>query len=74
VRARKAGGGRLRPPRCPVECVWYLVELIALAPRSLDVMLEAKAKDAALLWLRRQLATVAPEIAAAEETARGAIG
>jgi hypothetical protein len=30
-------------------------------------MLEAKAKDLALTWLRRQLADLAPEVAAAEE-------
>jgi hypothetical protein len=30
-------------------------------------MLEAKAKDLALLWLRRRLAVVAPEATAAEE-------
>ncbi len=61
-------------PHADLVSPWDLVELIALAPSSLDVMLEAKAKDAALLWLRRQLATVAPEIAAAEEAAGGAIG
>jgi hypothetical protein len=31
------------------------------------VMLEAKAKDLAVAWLRTQLARVAPELAAAEE-------
>jgi hypothetical protein len=30
-------------------------------------MLEAKAKDLAVLWLRRQLAALAPDVAAAEE-------
>jgi len=30
-------------------------------------MLEAKAKDLALLWLREQLARIAPEAAAADE-------
>ena len=30
-------------------------------------MLEAKAKDVALLWLRRQLASVAPAIAQLDE-------
>ena len=46
---------------------WDLLELLELAPRPVDVMLEAKAKDLALLWLREQLARVAPEAAAAEE-------
>ncbi len=30
-------------------------------------MLEAKAKDVALLWLRARLAALAPEVAVAEE-------
>ncbi len=44
-----------------------LVELMRAAPGPLDVMLEAKAKDLALRWLRTQLARVAPRVAAAEE-------
>ena len=46
---------------------WDLGELLRLAPGPLDVMLEAKAKDLALLWLREQLARVDPAAAAAEE-------
>jgi UV DNA damage endonuclease len=46
---------------------WDLAELLAAAPGPLDVMLEAKAKDLAVAWLRTQLARVAPELAAAEE-------
>jgi UV DNA damage endonuclease len=46
---------------------WDLAELMAAAPGPLDVMLEAKAKDLAVAWLRTQLARVAPELAAAEE-------
>ena len=46
---------------------WDLAELLRLAPGPLDVMLEAKAKDLALLWLREQLARVDPAAAAAEE-------
>jgi UV DNA damage endonuclease len=46
---------------------WDLAELLQLVPRPLDVMLEAKAKDVALLWLREQLARVDPAAAAAEE-------
>jgi UV DNA damage endonuclease len=45
---------------------WDFLELLRLAPGPLDVMLEAKAKDVALLWLRRQLLRVAPEVAAME--------
>lgn len=46
---------------------WDLAELLRLAPGPLDVMLEAKAKDLALLWLREQLARLDPAAAAAEE-------
>ena len=46
---------------------WDLVELLGSAPRSVDIMLEAKAKDLAVLWLRDQLARVAPDVAALEE-------
>jgi UV DNA damage endonuclease len=59
-------------PHADLVAPWDLVELLQLAAGPLDVMLEAKAKDVALLWLRRQLAAVAPEIAAAEE--RGSAG
>jgi UV DNA damage endonuclease len=43
---------------------WDLRALLASATRPLDVMLEAKAKDLALLWLRRQ---ADPDVVAAEE-------
>lgn len=46
---------------------WDFLDLVRLAPAAIDVMLEAKAKDVALLWLRRQLAVVASDVAAAEE-------
>lgn len=46
---------------------WDALELLRAARGPLDVMLEAKAKDLALLWLREQLARVAPDVAAAEE-------
>ena len=46
---------------------WDFLDLVRLAPAAIDVMLEAKAKDVALLWLRRQLAAVAPDVAASEE-------
>ena len=43
---------------------WDLRALLASATRPLDVMLEAKAKDLALLWLRRQADA---DVAAAEK-------
>jgi UV DNA damage endonuclease len=54
-------------PHADLVSPWDLVDLLAAAPGPLDVMLEAKAKDVALLWLRARLASVAPEVAAAEE-------
>ncbi|HET7637023.1 MAG TPA: hypothetical protein VFK93_05025, partial [Candidatus Limnocylindria bacterium] len=56
-------------PHADLVSPWDFAELLRAAPAPLDVMLEAKAKDVALLWLRRRLAEVAPEIAAAEERA-----
>ncbi|MGE5691712.1 MAG: UV DNA damage repair endonuclease UvsE [Pseudomonadota bacterium] len=50
---------------------WDLAELLRLAPGPLDVVVEAKAKDLAVLWLREQLARVAPELSAAEERRAG---
>jgi UV DNA damage endonuclease len=58
-------------PHADLVSPWDLVDLLGLAREPLDVMLEAKAKDVALLWLRRQLASVAPDVAAEEERARG---
>jgi UV DNA damage endonuclease len=46
---------------------WDLAELLEAAPGPVDVMIEAKAKDLAVEWLRTQLERVAPAIAAAEE-------
>lgn len=46
---------------------WDLEELLRAAPGPVDVMIEAKAKDLAVDWLRAQLERVAPELAAAEE-------
>ena len=46
-----------------------LETLVRAARGPLDVMLEAKAKDVALLWLRTQLARTAPDVSAAEERA-----
>jgi UV DNA damage endonuclease len=44
-----------------------LRELLDAAARPVDVMIEAKAKDLAVEWLRTQLARLWPEYAAAEE-------
>lgn len=49
---------------------WDLRELLDAAGRPADVMLEAKAKDLALAWLRKQLERLWPEYAAAEERGR----
>jgi UV DNA damage endonuclease len=60
-----------RPPRADQHAgfvtPWDAAELLRLAPGPLDVMLEAKAKDVALLWLRRELAARVPELAEREE-------
>ena len=71
---RTVGRGKsatLRPPllaqHADFVSPWDAAALLAAAPGPLDVMLEAKAKDLALLWLRDQLRRVAPELAAREE-------
>jgi UV DNA damage endonuclease len=46
---------------------WDLLAVVAAAPAPVDVMLEAKAKDLAVLELRRTLAATRPDLAAAEE-------
>jgi UV DNA damage endonuclease len=46
---------------------WDLEELLSAADEPVDVMLEAKAKDLAVLWLREQLVRIAPAAAASEE-------
>ena len=47
----------------PFECIDLLRTARALGLREFDVMLEAKAKDLALLRLREQIARYAPELA-----------
>jgi hypothetical protein len=47
---------------------WDLLELLNAAPGPIDVMVEAKAKDQAVLWLRRQLTRVARDDRADEES------
>jgi UV DNA damage endonuclease len=51
---------------------WDLAELLRAARQPVDVMLEAKAKDLAVEWVRLQMERVEPELAAREErTGRG---
>lgn len=52
---------------------WDVADVLRAAPGPLDVMLEAKAKDLAVLWLRRALARVAPDLAEREERAAAAV-
>jgi UV DNA damage endonuclease len=47
---------------------WDLRELLDAAGRPVDVMIEAKAKDLAVVWLRKQLERLWPGYAEAEET------
>jgi UV DNA damage endonuclease len=54
-------------PHADLVSPWDFADLMAVAPEPIDVMLEAKAKDVALLWLRRQLASLMPTLAGAEE-------
>ena len=63
-------GGALRPPvveqHADFATPWDLLALLEAADRPVDVVVEAKAKDLAVLWLRKALARVAPELAVAE--------
>ena len=52
---------------------WDVAAVLRAAPGPLDVMLEAKAKDLAVKWLRTQLARVAPEVARAEQRAGSSV-
>jgi UV DNA damage endonuclease len=54
-------------PHADLVSPWDFLDLMSMAPVPLDVMLEAKAKDVALLWLRRQLASLAPAVGRLEE-------
>ena len=71
---RLVGRGREARPAAPrpdqhadFATPWDLAELVRLAPGPLDIIVEAKAKDLAVLWLREQAARIAPELAAAED-------
>jgi UV DNA damage endonuclease len=57
-------------PHADLVSPWDLLDLMGVSRAPLDVMLEAKAKDVALLWLRKQLGALAPDVAAAEERVR----
>lgn len=46
---------------------WDVAEVLRAAPGPLDLMIEAKAKDLAVRWLRSGLRRVEPELAAAEQ-------
>ena len=46
---------------------WDVAEVLDAADVPVDVVIEAKAKDLAVLWLRDQLARVRPDLAAREE-------
>jgi len=64
-------GGKLQPPLLDQHAdfltPWDLLTLLEAAERPLDVMVEVKAKDLAILWLRRSLKRVAPDVALCEE-------
>ena len=59
-------GTRLEP-HADYVAPWDLAQLLASVTRPVDVVLEAKAKDLAVLALRRALERTAPELATAEE-------
>jgi UV DNA damage endonuclease len=48
---------------------WDLAQLLSAAARPVDVMIEAKAKDLAVDWVRLQMERLFPALAAAEERA-----
>jgi UV DNA damage endonuclease len=73
---RRASGARkaeevLVPPlleqHADFVAPWELASLVRSAPGPVDVMVEAKAKDLAVLALRRHLGRLEPELAAWEE-------
>jgi UV DNA damage endonuclease len=71
---RSVGRGRDARPKPPLldqhadfATPWDLAALVGRAPGPIDVVVEAKAKDLAVLWLREQCARVLPELAAAED-------
>lgn len=74
VRGRRGGTQVPLPelgPHADLVSPFDFLELIRAARQPIDVMLEGDARDLALLWLRRQLERVAPDVAAAEERLPG---
>jgi UV DNA damage endonuclease len=76
---REVGRGasrRLLPPlldqHADFVTPWDLADVLGAIDRPVDVMLEAKAKDLAVLWARTALERVLPEVAAREERRRPA--
>ena len=72
-RTELRGGGRtpLLDQHADFVTPWDLRELLDAAARPVDVMIEAKAKDLAVDWLRRQLERLWPDdYAEAEERGR----
>lgn len=71
-------GGKPQPPLLDQHAdfltPWDLLTLLEASDRPLDVMVEAKAKDLAILWLRRALERVAPLAASGEELDRSLTG
>jgi UV DNA damage endonuclease len=65
------GGGEPRFPalrgHADLVLPWDLEAVVSASPGPIDVMLEAKAKDLALLNLRRTLTEVRPDIASLED-------
>ena len=71
-------GGKPAPPlveqHADFATPWDLAELLEAAPGPLDVMIEAKAKDLAVEWLRTRMERLYPALAAAEELAASPAG
>ncbi len=63
-------GGSPRPPLLDQHAdflsPWDLLALLDAANRPLDIVVEAKAKDLAVLWVRRALERIAPDVCLAE--------
>jgi UV DNA damage endonuclease len=64
-------GGEVRAPLLEQHAdflsPWDLLALLDEADRPIDVVVEAKAKDLAVLWVRDALRRIAPEVAQREE-------
>lgn len=71
---RTVGRGSAARPAAPLldqhadfVTPWDALAVLRAAPGTLDLMVEAKAKDLAVAWLREQLRRVDPDAAATEE-------